>query len=80
MRISENDVNMFVIVGNQKEIVNLTGEISKQLFEFDPKRIPIVAQLPKEIHCMAMTSVSSHKNSEIEAVFSINFKISLSQQ
>ena len=75
MRISENDVNMFVIVGNQKEIVNLTGEISKQLFEFDPKRIPIVAQLPKEIHCMAMTSVSSHKNSEIEAVFSINFKI-----
>ena len=48
MRISENDVNMFVIVGNQKEIVNLTGEIGKQLFEFDPKRIPIVAQLPKK--------------------------------
>ena len=71
MRISENDVNMFVIVGNQKEIVNLTGEIGKQLFEFDPKRIPIVAQLPKEIHCMAMTSVSSHKNSEIESALVI---------
>ena len=28
-------------------------------------------QLPKEIHCMAMTSVSSHKNSEIESALVI---------
>ena len=46
-------------------------EIGLKHPEFDPTRIPIITQLPKDIHCMAMTSMSSEPNSAISSALVI---------
>ena len=71
IKVSQQNVNMYVVVANQKEIKDLIGEIGSQRPEFDPKRIPIITQLPKDIHCMAMTSMSSEPNSAISSALVI---------
>jgi hypothetical protein len=71
IKISQQNVNMYVVVANQKEIKDLIEEIGLQRPEFDPKRIPIITQLPKDIHCMAMTSMSSEPNSAISSALVI---------
>ena len=71
IKVSQQDVNMYVVVANQKEIKDLIDEIGSQRPEFDPKRIPIITQLPKDIHCMAMTSMSSEPNSAISSALVI---------
>ena len=71
IKLTDKNINMYIVIGNQKEIVELTNEIGLVLEEFDPKKIPIITKLPRDIHCMAMTSVSSHKSSEIESALVI---------
>ena len=71
IKVFQQDVNMYVVVANQKEIKDLIAEIGSQRPEFDPKRIPIITQLPKDIHCMAMTSMSSEPNSAISSALVI---------
>lgn len=71
IKLTDKNTNMYIVIGNQKEIVELTNEISLVLEEFDPKRIPIITKLPRDIHCVAMTSVSSHQSSEIESALVI---------
>ena len=71
INMSQQNVNMYVVVANQDEIKDLIDEIGSQRPEFDPKRIPIITQLPKDIHCMAMTSMSSEPNSAISSALVI---------
>ena len=71
IKISQKNVNMYVVVARQKEIKDLISEIGLKRPEFDPKRIPIITQLPKDIHCMAMTSMSSEPNSAISSALVI---------
>ena len=71
IKISQQNVNMYVVVAKQKEIKSLISEIGLKRPEFDPKRIPIITQLPKDIHCMAMTSMSSEPNSAISSALVI---------
>ena len=71
IKIRAQNPNMYVVVANQKEIKDLIGEIGLQRPEFDPKRIPIITQLPKDIHCMAMTSMNAEPNSEITSALVI---------
>ena len=71
IKIRRQNANMYVVVANQKEIKDLIGEIGLQRPEFDPKRIPIITQLPKDIHCMAMTSMNAEPNSEIASALVI---------
>ena len=71
IKISQQNVNMYVVVANQKEIKDLIDEIGSQRPEFDPKRIPIITQLPKDIHCMAMISMSSEPYSAISSALVI---------
>ena len=71
IKISQQNVNMYVVVANQKEIKDLIREIGLKRPEFDPKRIPIITLLPKDIHCMAMTSMSSEPNSAISSALVI---------
>ena len=65
IEFSQQNENMYVVIANQEEIKYLIGEIGLTRPEFDPTRIPIITQLPKDIHCMAMTSMSSDPNSAI---------------
>ena len=71
IKVSQKNANIYVVVANQKEIKNLIDEIGLHRPEFDPKRIPIITQLPKDIHCMAMTSMSSEPNSAISSALVI---------
>ena len=71
MVLSDKNVNMYVVVGNQKEISELTDEIGLYLTEFDPRRIPVISKLPKDIHCMAMTSMNSRESAEIKSALVI---------
>ena len=71
IKISQQNANMYVVVANQKEIKDLIDEIGLRRSEFDPKKIPIITQLPKDIHCMAMTSMSSEPNSAISSALVI---------
>ena len=71
MKISNKNINMYIVVGNQKEVAELTSKIGTNLPEFDPKRIPIITRLPKDIHCLAMTSMSAGPNSEIKSALII---------
>lgn len=71
MKISNKNINMYIVVGNQKEVAELTSKIGTNLPEFDPKRIPIITRLPKDIHCLAMTSMSVGPNSEIKSALII---------
>ena len=71
IKVSKQNANMYVIIANQKEIKDLIAEIGSQRPEFDPKRIPIITQLPKDIHCMAMTSMGSEPNSAISSALVI---------
>ena len=71
IKISQQNVNMYVVVAKQKEINSLVSEIGLKRPEFDPKRIPIITRLPKDIHCMAMTSMSSEPNSAISSALVI---------
>ena len=71
IKISQQNENMYVVIANQKEIKDLIREIGLKRLEFDPKRIPIITQLPKDIHCMAMTSMSSEPNSAISSAMVI---------
>lgn len=65
INITNQQANMYIIVGNRKEVAELSLEISRMLPEFDPKRIPIISKLPQDIHCMAITSISSQVSPEI---------------
>ena len=58
IKISQQNINMYVVIANQKEIKDLISEIGLLQPEFDPQRIPIITQLPRDIHCMAMTSMN----------------------
>ena len=71
IKIRRQNTNMYIVVSNQKEIKDLIGEIGLQRPEFDPKRVPIITQLPKDIHCMAMTSMNAEPNSEIASALVI---------
>jgi hypothetical protein len=71
IEISKQNVNMYVVVGNQKEVEEIVSEISVNSPEFNPKRLSIISQLPKEIHCLAMTSISSEPSSEIKTALVI---------
>ena len=71
IKISNKNINMYIVVGNQKEVAELTNKIGAKLPEFDPKRIPIITKLPKDIHCLAMTSMSAGPNSEIKSALII---------
>ena len=71
IKIRRQNSNMYIVVGNQKEIKDLIGEIGLQRPEFDPKRIPIITKLPKDIHCMAMISMNAEPNSEIASALVI---------
>ncbi len=71
IKTSQQNENMYVVVANQKEIKDLIREIGLKRPEFDPKRIPIITQLPKDIHCMAMTSMSSEPNAAISSAMVI---------
>ena len=71
IKISQQNLNMYLVISNQKEIKGLIREIGLKRPEFDPKRIPIITQLPKDIHCMAMTSMSSEPNSAISSALVI---------
>lgn len=71
IKISNKNINMYIVVGNQKEVAELTSKIGAKLPEFDPKRIPIITKLPKDIHCLAMTSMSAEPNSEIKSALII---------
>lgn len=71
IKISNQNINMYIIVGNQKEVTKITSKIGTNLPEFDPKRIPIITKLPEDIHCLAMTSMSSGPNSEIKSALII---------
>ena len=67
IKISQQNINMYVVIANQKEIKDLISEIGLLQPEFDPQRIPIIAQLPRDIHCMAMTSMNVKANSGISS-------------
>ena len=67
IEISQQNINMYVVIANQKEIKDLISEIGLLQPEFDPQRIPIIAQLPRDIHCMAMTSMNVQANSGISS-------------
>ena len=71
IEFSKQNENMYVVIANQEEIKSLIGEIGLTRPEFDPTRIPIITQLPKDIHCMAMTSMSSEPNSAISSALVI---------
>ncbi len=71
IEFSQQNENMYVVVANQQEIKNLISEIGLIRPEFNPTRIPIITQLPKDIHCMAMTSMSSEPNSAISSALVI---------
>ena len=71
IEISKQNVNMYVVVGNQKEVEEIVSEISINSPEFNPKRLSIITQIPKEIHCLAMTSISSEPSSEIRTALVI---------
>ena len=71
IKISNHNINMYIIVGNQKEVTKITSKIGTNLPEFDPKRIPIITKLPEDIHCLAMTSMSEGPNSEIKSALII---------
>ncbi len=67
IEISQQNINMYVVIANQKEIKDLISEIGLLQPEFDPQRIPIITQLPRDIHCMAMTSMNVQANSGISS-------------
>ena len=71
IEFAKQNENMYVVIANQEEIKTLIGEIGLTRPEFDPTRIPIITQLPKDIHCMAMTSMSSEPNSAISSALVI---------
>ena len=71
IQFSQQNENMYIVIANRKEIKDLIGEIGLTHPEFDPTRIPIITQLPKDIHCMAMTSMSSKPNSAISSALVI---------
>ena len=71
IEFSQQNENMYVVIANQEEIKTLISEIGLTRPEFDPTRIPIITQLPKDIHCMAMTSMSSEPNSAISSALVI---------
>ena len=71
IEFSQQNENMYIVIANRKEIKNLIGEIGLMHPEFDPTRIPIITQLPKDIHCIAMTSMSSEPNSAISSALVI---------
>ena len=67
IKISQQNINLYVVIANQKEIKDLISEIGLLQPEFDPQRIPIITQLPRDIHCMAMTSMNVQANSGISS-------------
>ena len=67
IKIARQNINMYVVIANQKEIKDLIAEIGFLQPEFDPQRIPIITQLPRDIHCMAMTSMNAEANSGISS-------------
>ena len=47
IKISQQNVNMYVVVAKQKEIKDLISESGLKRPEFDPKRIPLFLNFPK---------------------------------
>ena len=71
IEFSQQNENMYIVIANRKEIKTLIGEIGLTHPEFDPTRIPIITQLPKDIHCMTMTAMSTKPNSAISSALVI---------
>ena len=67
IKIAQQNINMYVVIANQKEIKDLIAKIALLQPEFDPQRIPIITQLPRDIHCMSMTSMNVQANSGISS-------------
>ena len=59
------DPNMHIIVGNEEELPELVNNLNENLSNFDPKIFPIIDNLPKDIHCIALTALRSKSNPEI---------------
>ena len=67
INITEQNVNMYIVIANQKEIRDLITKISLLRPEFDPKNFPIIIQIPIDIHCIAMSSMSGPTKPEISS-------------
>ena len=65
IEISDRNSNMFVIFGNKEEIPILIKEVSFISTEFDPQKTKLLSNLPKDIQCLAMTSVKADTNGNI---------------
>jgi len=59
IEMSDRNSNMFVIFGNQEEIPILIKEVSFISTGFDPQKTKLLSKLPKDIQCLAMTSVKA---------------------
>ena len=59
------DPNMHIIVGNEEELPELLDNLNENLSNFDPKIFSIIDNLPKDIHCIALTALRSKSNPEI---------------
>jgi len=65
IEMSEQNANMFVIFGNQEEVPILIEEISFLSTQFDTQKTKVLSKLPKDIQCLAMTSVKADTNGNI---------------
>ena len=65
IEMSDRNSNMFVIFGNQEEIPILLKEVSFLSIGFDPQKTKVLSKLPKDIQCLAMTSVEADTNGNI---------------
>ena len=65
IKMSDRNSNMFVIFGNQEEIPILIKEVSFISTGFDPQKTKLLSKLPKDIQCLAMTSVKADTNGNI---------------
>ena len=59
IEMSDRNSNMFVVFGNQEEIPILLKEVSFISTGFDPQKTKLLSKLPKDIQCLAMTSVKA---------------------
>ena len=65
IEMSDRNSNMFVIFGNQEEIPILIKEVSFISTGFDPQKTKLLSKLPKDIQCLAVTSVKADNNGNI---------------
>lgn len=65
INVSNQNPNVRIIVGNEAELPKLINNISLHLSDFNPEIFPVIAQLPKDIHCLTLTALRSKSNPEI---------------